>query len=339
MKLLSSIIFAATLMLCTPACSSADNSAPATADGSDAQADNVNVPAFSADSAYAHIAAQTAFGPRVPGTEAHRLCAEYLTSTLKRYGAEATQWRKQITDISGNSFELVNIIGRINPKATKRILLAAHWDSRRWADEDPDESKHSTPIDGANDGASGVGVILEMARVMAAHNPAVGIDILFTDAEDSGVSAPDDADQATVLRYENSWCLGTQHWLASEPYTDATRPAFGLVLDMVGANGAMFPPEYYSVRYAGTVIGKIQAAARRAGTSDRFPRHTSAAINDDHVHLNGYGIPTVDIIDLRPEGFCPTWHTSGDNLRSIDPSTLGIVGRTVLDLIYHEPAQ
>ena len=298
----------------------------------------VKVPAFSADSAYAHIVAQTAFGPRVPGTEAHRRCAEYLTGTLERYGVEVKPWRKRITDFSGNSFELVNIVGRINPEAKRRILLAAHWDSRRWADEDADPAKHSEPVTGANDGASGVAVILEMARVMSRELPGVGIDILLTDAEDSGKSAPEGADDVEVMRYENSWCLGTQHWLKSDPYGEGERPEFGILLDMVGAGGAVFPPEYYSLRLASHVVEKILAAARRAGTSSRFPSPDGRvqAINDDHVHLNGYGIPTADIIDIRPGGFNPHWHTSQDTAENIDLSTLGDVGRTVLNLIYNE---
>lgn len=328
-------MLASIIALALSACSSSAGE-NATQNPVEEAADTVSVPAFCADSAYAHIAAQTAFGPRIPGTKAHELCADYLTATLRRYGVATEQWRKQIVDFSGNSFEIVNIVGHINPDAERRILLAAHWDSRRWADEDPDPAKHQTPVDGANDGASGVGVILEMARAMAAQNPAVGIDILLTDAEDSGVSAPEDADPATVFEYENSWCLGTQKWLASNPFTNAKQPEFGILLDMVGAPDAVFPPEYFSVRNARHVVEKVRAAARRAGTEARFPSKTAAAINDDHVHLNGYGIPTADIIDLRPDGFFPNWHTASDNMQGISRNTLDVVGRTVLDLIYHE---
>ena len=318
-------------------CCSSSGTKPATEAAAEAAADTVSVPYFSADSAYAHIAAQLAFGPRIPGTEAHARCAEYLTARLREYGADAQQWRKNFTDFKGNSFDIVNIVAHINPKAERRILLAAHWDSRRWADEDPDPAKHETPVDGANDGASGVAVILEMARTMSAHNPAVGIDILLTDAEDSGVSAPESVtDPMEILRYENSWCLGTQQWLASDPFAGRTRPEFGILLDMVGASGAVFPREYFSMRSASHVVDKIQRAARRAGTAERFPSRSGGAINDDHVHFNGYGIPTADVIDLRQDGFFPQWHTADDKLKHIDRTTLDAVGRTILDLIYHE---
>lgn len=305
----------------------------------DETAEKVYVPQFSADSAYAHVAAQVAFGPRIPGTASHARCADYLTSRLKSYGVETSQWRKCITDFKGNSFEIVNIVGHINPKAKRRMILAAHWDSRRWADEDPDAAKHGMPVDGANDGASGVGVILEMARAMAERNPAIGVDILLTDAEDSGVSAPENiTDPMEIMRYENSWCLGTQNWLASDPFTEDRVPSFGILLDMVGARGAVFPREYFSMRSAPQVVDKISQAALRCGTSELFPSRMGGAINDDHVHLNGYGIPTADIIDLRESGFFPQWHTASDNMDNIDPATLGAVGRTVLDLIYNEPA-
>ncbi len=317
-------------------CCSSSGTNPVDKESSSVSVDTLTVPQFNADSAYAHIAAQVAFGPRIPGSDAHRRCAEYLSGCLRSYGVETTQWSKNITDFSGYSFELVNIIGRINPDAERRMILVAHWDSRRWADADPDVGKHNESVDGANDGASGVGVILEMARLMAAKNPTIGVDILFTDAEDSGLSAPEDVDNMTIMQYENSWCLGTQHWLASAPFADGKQPEFGILLDMVGAHGAVFPREYFSMRMASNVVEKIVQASLRAGTAEYFPSHSGGAINDDHVHLNGYGIPTANIIDLRADGFFPQWHTTDDNMQNIDKQTLDVVGRTVLNLIYHE---
>jgi len=321
------------------ACSSKAASDSTAATDSQPTAAATEIPAFNADSAFANVKAQCHLGPRVLGSEAHVRCAQWLESRLKAIGAEVTVHNKTITDFSGNTYQLANIYARLNPQAQRRVLLAAHWDTRPWADEDPDPANHKKPIDGANDGASGVGVILEIARLAAATPPAVGIDILLTDGEDSGVSAPDNADDATILRYENSWCLGVQHFLETDPYATMTKPVFGILLDMVGGKGASFPVEYFSSRYARQYVDKVTAAAAREGTAGLFPTSISGAINDDHVHLNRAGIPTVNIIDTRPgtaTGFNPTWHTLADNMTNIDPNVLGAVGRTVTNLIYNE---
>lgn len=309
-----------------------DTAATATAAG------NHQSPLFDGDSAYSFVAAQTAFGPRVPGTPPHKACAAYLAGKLSSYGVDVSPRTATVTDITGRRFDIINIFGRINPGAARRILLVAHWDTRPWADEDPDPSNHSRAIDGANDGASGVAVILEAARQMQSRAPEVGIDILLTDAEDSGKSAPEGADPSQILAYENSWCLGTQHWLATDPYRDNASPAFAILLDMVGGVDAVFPVEYFSHRYARPYVDKVLRAAAMAGTSRRFPDTPGGAINDDHVHLNRAGIPAVDIIETTGTGFNPTWHTMADNIDNIDRATLADVGLTLMTLIYNEKA-
>lgn len=299
----------------------------------------VAVPTFNADSAMANLTAQTSLGPRVPGTPEHAAAVAMLTGRLESLGAKVLTQGNKVTDIAGRTYTVQNIHASLNPEARRRILLMAHYDTRPWADADPDASNHSRPIPGANDGASGVAVILEILRV-ASQNPApVGIDVLLTDAEDSGLTAPDDADMPTLMRYENSWCTGAQQWVQSPEFQALPAPEFGILLDMVGAPSATFHPEYFSMQYAPTVVEKIQAAAARAGASSYFPTALSGAINDDHVHLNQAGIPTANIIDTRPgteRGFNATWHTMADGPQNISPATLQAVGNTLLNLIYNE---
>lgn len=177
---------------------------------------------FDADSAYSYVKRQVDFGPRVPNTEAHRLCGDWLVSELKRHGAEVTEQRADLKAFDGNILKARNIFAQYNPEAKERILLLAHWDCRPWADADPDPSKHRQPVDGANDGASGTGVLLEVARQLGAKAPAHGVDILFVDAEDWG----DDG-------HEDSWALGARHFMENPP-VENYHPYEAILLDMVG---------------------------------------------------------------------------------------------------------
>lgn len=280
---------------------------------------------FSADSAYRFVADQVAFGPRVPGTDAHARCADYIIGKLKAYGADVTVQDTTMTDLNGNPHKIKNIIGRINPEApTAAAMLLAHYDTRPWADQDPDPSKHSTPIDGANDGASGVAVMLEIARNASSLSPDKGIDLLFVDAEDGGQYSDD-----------LSWCLGSQLWAAS-PDSGFRPVGYALLLDMVGGKDARFNREYFSEVNAPGINNLVWSTARSLGYADRFPDQIGGAINDDHVPLLRAGIPAVDIIEThndQSQGFNPTWHTTDDNLSNIDPVTLGIVGRVVTKVL------
>ena len=141
---------------------------------------------FNADSAYAFVQRQCDFGPRVPGTDAHRRCGDYLANTLRRYGTTVIEQTGKVTTFDGVDLQLRNIIAQINADAENRILLLAHWDCRPWADKDPDPAKRRTPVMGANDAASGVAVLLEMARAMQGKQPNVGVDIMLVDIEDWG---------------------------------------------------------------------------------------------------------------------------------------------------------
>lgn len=288
--------------------------------------------AFDADSAYAYVKAQVGFGPRVPGSAAHGECGQWLESELRRHGADTVIVQTAtVADRRGGTMPVRNIMGRYNAGASRRVLLLAHWDTRPWADSDPDESSHGRPIDGANDGASGVGVLLEIARQLGLHAPAVGVDLLFVDAEDSGIHNDD-----------GSWALGTQHWVTDMPYGAADMPVYGILLDMVGGHDARFPCEYYSQRMAPAVLARVWGIARAIGLGDRFPDEYGGGVTDDHVYVNGAGIPCIDIIECANPAtgsFNPTWHTLGDNMDAIDPATLGAVGTTVATVIYNEKSE
>ena len=289
----------------------------------------VNVPQFDADSAYLYVKNQVDFGPRVPNTKGHVACGNYLAKQLKDFGAKVTDQYADLIAYDGTLLKARNIIGSYKPESKKRIALFAHWDTRPWADNDPDEKNHKTPILGANDGASGVGALLEIARLVNQQQPELGIDIIFLDAEDYGAHDQDN---------EESWCLGAQYW-ARNPHAQGYNARFGILLDMVGGRGAVFHQEYFSTRFAQKPTAKVWAMARKLGLTDRFPAKEGGAINDDHLPLIRAGIPTTDIIESNNAStgsFNPTWHTHDDNMDNIDPSSLSAAGRVVLNVIYSE---
>lgn len=286
---------------------------------------------FSADSAYAHVKAQVDAGPRVPGMPGHAATARYIREQLGRYGADTVLTQQAtVTAFNGDRLPIVNIMGRYNPSAQARLLLVAHWDTRPWADAEEDASLHGRPIPGANDGASGVGVLLEIARQLGLKRPAVGVDLLFVDAEDYGESGGAD---------ESSWCLGSQHWVTDMPYSASDRPRYGVLLDMVGGVDARFHRELISDHVARPVVDRVWATAREAGYGDIFVNSAGTAVIDDHLFISRAGIPVIDIIDaVNPATgtFPSTWHTMADDMSSISATTLKAVGQTVTNLIYKE---
>lgn len=320
------ILFAAAMISCsqTPSSSSAKvESQPVK---------QQNVPAFDADSAWVFVENQVKFGPRVPNSEAHVACGNYLTSELKRFGAQVYEQEATLTAYNGTQLKAKNIIGSFNPENSKRVLLFAHWDSRPYADHDKDPANHKKPIDGADDGASGVGVLLEMARQFSIKSPAIGIDIIFFDAEDYGTPE-------FVKEYkENTWCLGAQFW-AKNPHVKGYKADFGILLDMVGAKNASFFKEATSMRYAPQVVEEVWSTARDLGYGKFFINAEGGAITDDHQYvILGRNIPCIDIIYTDPEsdnGFGPHWHTQNDTMDNIDRETLKAVGQTVLQVVYN----
>ena len=298
------------------------------------------VPNFNADSAYQFVAKQTEFGPRVPETDAHAACAEWLTAKLGEYADTVIVQDFRTKLFNGKGIDGQNIVGVFHPEAKKRIVLCAHWDSRPYADHDPDEANTHTPIDGANDGASGVGVLLECARLFKAQPlpEKLGIDIVLFDLEDYGPHV-DDAEKY----YDddlNYWALGSQYW-AKHPHVYGYRAYYGILLDMVGGPNPNFPKEYYSQGYAATVSNKVWRKAFDLGYRSFFSNELGTAISDDHIPMNDIaGIPTIDIIDLQPESsnecFPEVWHTLNDNLENIDRNTLGMVGNVLMHVLYEE---
>lgn len=284
-------------------------------------------PGFRADSAYAHIVKQLSFGPRVPGTAAQKQCADWMHQQLQQ--TCDTVYRQEVTVKGGDGKILpcINLIGSIHPAARKRILLLAHWDSRPWADRDVQNTDQ--PIMAADDGASGVAVLLELASLLRAQplHPELGIDILLCDVEDYG----------RTEWGENSYSLGTQYW-AAHPHLPGYKADFGILLDMVGARDARFRLEGYSTDYAPAIQQQVWRAAAKAGYSSYFLYESGGYITDDHYFVNKLtGIPTIDIINLNnnPQSpFAPHWHTHNDDLSIIDKNTLRAVGETLLQVIY-----
>lgn len=291
-------------------------------------------PVFNADSAYAFVETQVAFGPRVPNTEEHTACASYLASEMKRFGAEVIVQEAEVVAFDNTVLHAKNIIAQFNPQLNNRLLLFAHWDSRPFADHDKDANVRNQAIDGANDGASGVGVLMEIGRQVGLAGHHLGIDIIFFDAEDYG--QPDHLD----LPYkEDTWCLGSQYW-GKNPHKEGYFARYGILLDMVGEKDALFYQELYSLRFAPEMTQRIWNVASDLGFGQYFVFEQGGMITDDHVYVNKYrNIPCVNIIQYNPgsdSSFGTYWHTQDDTMENIDRNTLKAVGQTVLEVIYRE---
>lgn len=289
----------------------------------------LNRPAFQADSAYTYIEKQVSFGPRVPGTDAHKQASIWLKKTLSAFTDSTFIQETSATMYSGKTIPVYNIIGQINPTADQRILLAAHWDTRHIADKDEDEALYEKPIDGANDGASGVGVLLEIARQLHQLDITKGIDIIFFDAEDLGKP------QNSSSTMQDTWCLGSQYW-AQNPHVANYRASYGILLDMVGASDAIFKFEYYAYQKAAPIYTKTWNNAHSLGFSHLFEKKPGGQIIDDHTYVIHYrNFPMINIIDYDDNkgGFGHFHHTHKDNMNVIDKHTLQAVGETVLATI------
>ncbi len=295
----------------------------------------INIPIFSGDSAYAFVEQQVAFGPRVPGTEAHSGCASWLELKMRNFADTVVVQGFRTRAYNGEVLRGKNIISSFNVENKKRVLLCAHWDSRPYADHDPDQGKHEVAIDGANDGASGVGVLIEVARQFSIQHPAIGVDIIFFDIEDYG--PPQDAQNYAG---EDNWGLGSQYW-ANNPHKTNYRARYGILLDMVGVKDATFLMEGFSMMYAPSRVKKVWDIAKKLGYEKNFLDKDGSYITDDHYYVNRIiNIPTINIIHLDAEStngsFFDHWHTVNDNMEFIDKTTLRIVGDVVLNVVYRE---
>ncbi|SFP82945.1 M28 family peptidase [Hymenobacter arizonensis] len=298
-------------------------------------------PAFNADSAYAFTAKQVAFGPRVPNSKAHVATGNWLVAKFKSYGLKVMEQPFEAMTFDGTYIKARNIIVQYQPQAARRVAIFGHWDTRPFADND--KEKKNAPMDGASDGASAVAVALEMARVLSQQpdslSPNVGVDFILFDAEDWGHDTATQADLKNQLEGSgtDSWCLGSQYW-AKNLLPKNYKAEYGVLLDMVGAKGAVFTREGVSRARAGFVLDKIWAAAHRLGYSDFFRYDTTTAITDDHVYTNQAGVPTVDVYhhDFSGAVFPAYHHATADNLGLIDRKSLHAVGQTMLHTLYAE---
>lgn len=292
-------------------------------------------PTFSQDSAYAMINAQCNFGPRPMNTTQHEACGEWIAKQFKKYGCSVTLQKAILEAYNGEKLRATNIIASYKPERKKRIIIAAHWDTRPWADNDPDSANWKKPILAANDAASGVAVMIEIARLLKQKNdPKIGIDFVCFDAEDYGTP------QWDKTQYNNDgWALGANYLAQNIP--NINMPEYAILLDMVGGQGAKFYKEGVSMQYAPDIVNKVWKAARQAGYADFFIEQDGGMITDDHVPMNEIAhIKTIDIIPYYPDctqsAFGPTWHTINDNMQYIDKNTLKAVGQTIIQVIFTE---
>lgn len=290
-------------------------------------------PKFNPDSAFSYCKTQCDFGPRVMNSDAHEKCGVWIADKFKQFGCKVTEQKTTVKGWDGKDLRCTNIIASYKPGATTRILLCAHWDSRPWADNDPDSTNHHKPVMAANDGASGVAVMLEIARLLNKDKKLnIGVDFVCFDAEDYGTPywTTDD---------EHSWALGAQYWADHAKGNYEAR--YGILLDMVGGQGATFYQETMSKKYAQPIVDKVWNAARAVGFGSMFTTQEGGAITDDHIPVNQKtGIPTIDIIPYYPDceqsSFGPVWHTVKDDILNIDKNTLQAAGQTVIQTLYSE---
>ena len=293
--------------------------------------------AFSADSAYTYIAQQVTFGARVPGSDEHVACGDWLVDKLAKMGAQVQNQYGTMTNYAGESQPLRNIVAYLEGTTPHAILLCAHWDSRPWSDEEELYDDRFSPVIGANDGASGVGVILEIVRQLsllkARGEVLPSVQIVFFDCEDMGTPS-----HYTGTQRQHTWCLGSQYWAKQYAQHSPIKLQYGILLDMVGDPSATFPREYFSMQYANGYLEQLWRTANRLGYGRYFvPSTTYYPITDDHYYVSTIaGIPCVDIIDYKTNtetGFAEWWHTQQDDMRNINHQTLQAVGETVLTTI------
>ena len=303
---------------------------PPAVDNPKTQTKPLVIPTFDDNSAYNFIQKQVDFGPRVMGSEGHDACAKWLVEQFKSFGAKVIEQKFTATVYTGEQYPSNNIIAQFNPQVSDRILLAAHWDTRHIADSPLSTERQEEPILGADDGGSGVGVLLEIARQLQAQKVGIGVDIILFDAEDYGQSNGSSSD---------TYCLGSQYW-SRNPHS-SYRARYGILLDMVGAKGAQFKIENISYNYAPALVDKIWTLANRMGKSNYFMRVSAGGgITDDHYFVNTIAkVPMLDIINLaggEESSFGAHWHTHNDNMDIIDKNTLRAVGQVLLAMIYRE---
>ena len=291
-------------------------------------------PDFNADSAYIYLQEQCDFGPRTMNSVAHDKCEKWIIQKFEQYGCKVTTQKATLNGYDGTPLRSTNIMASYNPEATTRIMFCAHWDCRPWADNDPDSTNWHKPIIAANDAASGVGVMIELARILKGSGLELGVDFVCFDAEDYGTPQWFEGEDPG-----DTWALGAQYFASNLP--EGYAPRYGILLDMVGGVGAKFYREGMSMQYAPAIVKKVWNAARQVGYGSYFPKADGGMITDDHIPVNQTAnIPCIDVIPYYPDcaqsSFGPTWHTIADNMDNIDKNTLKAVGQTMVQVLFTE---
>lgn len=291
-------------------------------------------PDFNADSAYIYLQEQCDFGPRTMNSTAHDKCEKWIIQKFEQYGCKVTTQKATLNGYDGTPLRSTNIMASYNPKATTRIMFCAHWDCRPWADNDPDSTNWHKPIVAANDAASGVGVMIELARILKGSGLELGVDFICFDAEDYGTPQWFEGEDPG-----DTWALGAQYFANNLP--EGYAPRYGILLDMVGGVGAKFYREGMSMQYAPAIVKKVWNAARQVGYGSYFPKDDGGMITDDHIPVSQTAnIPCIDVIPYYPDcaqsSFGPTWHTIADNMDNIDKNTLKAVGQTMVQVLFTE---
>lgn len=295
------------------------------------QKPRVKVPKFDGDKTYALVEKQLSFGHRIPGTPEHKATKDWYVEQLKATGAEVQVQEFKASFLGLEDKESYNIIASFNPKNTHRVMLAAHWDSRLIAEKDEEKSMQEKPIMGADDGATGTAILLQIANIIKENPIDLGIDIVLFDAEDQGDSGDN-----------FSWCLGSQYW-GDNPHVPNYKATFGILLDMVGAKDAQFGYENFTLVNAERELKKIWKLAQGMGYTDYFQDYNSFQVMDDHYHvMKKRGFPMVDIINMPKDpstgefSFGHYHHTHKDNIDIVSKRTLKVVGQVVTAVIYKE---
>ena len=274
------------------------------------------VPLFDGGKAFQLLEKQCSMGPRMPGSKAHEQCLNWMIDNLESAGFSVQSQPFPFTNPkSGHVSTLHNVIASFGMQKN-RMLLCAHWDSRPWADEDPDPANHIQPVMGANDGASGVAVLLEIARSIKKNPPSVGVDIVLFDGEDAGVNGKSD-----------TWCQGSSYFADHLPFPVTNTRA--ILIDMIGDRDLLLPKEGYSDQYAPGLIRMVWQKAKILGLSS-FQSKIGPFVIDDHIQLLRVGIPAIDIIDFN----YPYWHTVEDTPDKCSPESLEIIGTLLLHVLY-----
>ena len=283
-------------------------------------------PSFDGERAYADVVRQVEFGPRIPGTAGHDTARAYFVETLSALADRVLE--QPVTAAIGDSVtvEGTNIVASFNldPGVRTRIMLSAHWDTRPRADRDPDSTRHSDPVPGANDGASGVAVLLEMARLFHEVPPDIGVDLILFDLEDLG-----DYATADTTGPRTPFALGSAAFVRNN---STYRPTFGILLDMVGDENLRIAKEGYSRTYAPRIVEKVWEAAAEVG-AEAFVDEPGGAVEDDHLPFLQQGIPVINLIQSP---FPVTWHTTADTPEHVSAASLQQVGDVLVEVVYSE---